>query len=78
MFQKKANEGENLNEQAIKSNSQIWGCYVDLVHVLHIFLGGVKMVVVNIIMVTGMAMFIVEAFSYLIPALIEEFKNMED
>ena len=36
------------------------------------------MVIVNIIIVTGMAMFIVEAFSYLIPALIEEFKNMKD
>ena len=36
------------------------------------------MVVVNIILVTGMAMFVVEVFSYLIPALIEEFKNMED
>ena len=36
------------------------------------------MVIVNIIMVAGMAMFVVEAFSYLIPALIEEFKNMED
>ena len=57
----------------------MWGCYVDLVHILHIFLrGGNEMVIVNIIMVTGMAMFVVEAFSYLIPALIEEFKNMED
>ena len=36
------------------------------------------MVVVNIIMVTSMAMFVVEAFSYLIPALIKEFKEMED
>ena len=37
-----------------------------------------KMVIVNIIMVTGMAMFVVEAFSYLIPALIKELKEMED
>ena len=67
------------NEQTFKSNVQIRGCYVDLVHVLHIFLGGGnKMVIVNIIMVTGMAMFVVEAFSYLIPALIKEFRNMED
>ena len=36
------------------------------------------MILVNIILVTGVAMFVVEAFSYLIPALIEEFKNMED
>ena len=36
------------------------------------------MVIVNIILVTGMAMFVVEAFSYLIPALIEEFKKMKD
>ena len=36
------------------------------------------MVIVNIIMVTGMAMFVVEAFSYLIPALIKEFKETED
>ena len=36
------------------------------------------MVIVNIIMVTGMSMFVVEAFSYLIPALIKEFRNMED
>ena len=40
--------------------------------------GGNKMVIVNIIFLTFMAMFVVEAFSYLIPALIEEFKNMED
>ena len=36
------------------------------------------MVIVNVILVTGMTMFIVEAFSYLIPALIKEFKEMED
>ena len=36
------------------------------------------MVIVNIIIVTGMAMFIAETFSYLIPALIKEFKEMED
>ena len=36
------------------------------------------MVIVNIIMVTGMAMLVVEAFSYLIPALIKELKEMED
>ena len=36
------------------------------------------MILVNIILVTGMAMFVVEAFSYLIPALIKEFKEMED
>ena len=67
------------NEQAIKSNVQMWGCSLNILHVLHIFLGGGnKMVIVNIIMVTGMAMFVVEAFSYLIPALIKEFRNMED
>ena len=36
------------------------------------------MVIVNIILVTGMVMFVVEVFSYLIPALIKEFKEMED
>ena len=36
------------------------------------------MILMNIIMVTGMAMFVVEAFSYLIPTLIIEFKEMED
>ena len=36
------------------------------------------MILVNIILVTGMAMFVVEAFSYLIPALIEEFNKVED
>jgi hypothetical protein len=36
------------------------------------------MVIVNIILVTGMAMFVVEVFSYLVSTLIEEFKNMED
>ena len=56
----------------------MWGCSLNILHILHIFSGGNKMVIVNIIMVTGMAMFVVEAFSYLIPALIEEFKNMED
>ena len=57
----------------------MWGHSVNTVYILYIFLGGgSEMVVVNIIMVTGMAMFVVEAFSYLIPALIEEFKNMED
>ena len=67
------------NEQAIKSNVQIRGCSVDFVHILYLFFrGGSEMVVVNIIMVTGMAMFIVEAFSYLIPALIIVFKEMED
>ena len=67
------------NEQAIKSNVQIRGCYVDSVYILYLFFrGGNKMVIVNIIMVTGMAMFVVEAFSYLIPALIKEFKETED
>ena len=67
------------NEQTFKSNVQIWGCSVDFVHILYLFFrGGDKMVIVNIIMVTGMAMFVVEAFSYLIPALIKEFKEMED
>ena len=33
------------------------------------------MVIVNIILVTGMVMFVVEVFSYLIPALIKEFKK---
>ena len=36
------------------------------------------MVIVNIILVTGMVMFVVEVFSYLIPALIKEFKETED
>ena len=67
------------NEQAIKSNVQIRGCSVGFVYILYLFFrGGDKMVIVNIIMVTGMAMFVVEAFSYLIPALIKEFKKMED
>ena len=42
------------------------------------FRGGNKMVIVNISMVTGMAIFVVKAFSYLIPALIKEFKETED
>ena len=64
------------NEQA---NIQIWGCSLNILHILHIFFrGGNEMVIVNIIMVTGMAMFVVEAFSYLIPALIKEFKETED
>ena len=67
------------NEQTFKSNIQIWGHSVNTVYILYIFLGGgSEMVVVNIIMVTGMAMFVVEAFSYLIPALIKEFKETED
>ena len=67
------------DEQAIKSNVQIWGCSVDSVYILYLFFrGGNKMVIVNIIIVTGMAMFIAETFSYLIPALIKEFKEMED
>ena len=67
------------NEQAIKSNVQIRGCSVGSVYILYLFFrGGNKMVIVNIIMVTGMAMFVVEAFSYLIPALIKEFKETED
>ena len=36
------------------------------------------MVIVNIIIVTGMAMFVVEVFSYLIPTLIKEFNETED
>ena len=56
----------------------MWGRSLNILHILHIFFRGGSEMVVNIIMVTGMAMFVVEAFSYLIPALIEEFKNMED
>ena len=64
------------NEQA---NIQIRGCSVDSVYILYLFFrGGNKMVIVNIIMVTGMAMFVVEAFGYLIPTLIKEFKETED
>ena len=66
------------DEQAIKSNVQIRGCYVDLVHVLHIFLGGVKMILVNIIFLTFMAGFCIKAGTILIPMVIKEFKNMED
>ncbi len=67
------------NEQTFKSNVQIRGCSVGSVHILYLFFrGGNKMVIVNIIIVTGMAMFVVEAFSYLIPALIKEFKETED
>ncbi len=67
------------NEQTFKSNVQIWGCSVGSVYILYLFFrGGNKMVIVNIIIVTGIAMFVVEAFSYLIPALIIEFKEMED
>ena len=36
------------------------------------------MILVNIILVTGMAMFVVKVFSYLIPTLIKEFKETED
>ena len=64
------------NEQA---NIQIRGCSVDFVYILYLFFrGGNKMVIVNIILVTGMAMFVVEVFSYLIPTLIKEFKETED
>ena len=54
------------------------GCYVDLVHVLHIFLGGVKMILVNIIFLSFMVGFCIKAGTILIPMVIKEFKNMED
>ena len=64
------------NEQA---NIQIWGCSVDSVHILYIFhRGGNKMVIVNIILVTGMAMFLAEISQLLISMLIREFNKMED
>ena len=66
------------NEQAIKPNIQIWSCSVNAVHVLHIFLGGVKMILVNIVFLTFMVGFCIKAGTILIPMAIEEFKNMED
>ena len=36
------------------------------------------MVIVNVIMMTAMAMFVTEAMMWLVPTLITEFKNMED
>jgi hypothetical protein len=36
------------------------------------------MILVNILLMTMMAMVVTETFCYLIPALIKEFKNMED
>ena len=55
------------------------GCYVDLVHVLHIFFrGGSEMVVVNIIFLTFTLGFCIKVGTILIPMAIEEFRNMED
>ena len=78
MFQKKANKGENLNEQIHQSSNKIWSHSVDSVHILHIFLGGVKMILVNIIFLTFTLGFCIKAGTILIPTVIEEFKNMED
>ena len=66
------------DEQTFKSNVQIWGCYVDLVHVLHIFLGGVKMILVNIIFLSFMVALCIKTMSILIPMAIKELKKMED
>ena len=66
------------NEQAIKSNIQIWGHSVNTVYILHIFLGGVKMILVNIIFLTFMVAFCIKTMSILIPMVIKELKKMED
>ena len=79
LFLKKANKGENSNEQAIKSNIQIWCRSLNTVYILHIFSGGgSEMVVVNIIFLSFMVGFCIKAGTMLIPMVIEEFRNMED
>ena len=56
----------------------MWGCSLNILHILHIFLGGVKMILVNIIFLTFTVGFCIKVGTILIPMAIEEFKNMED
>ena len=53
----------------------MWGHSVNTIYILHIFLGGVKMILVNIIFFTFMVGFCIKAGTILIPMAIEEFKD---